>query len=164
MDLFTTDLFTKGILPFLLVFVLIFALLQKSKLLGEGKSQIDALLSLAVALILIAIPTPRDIIVSLIPWMAVALVVLFIVLVIYGLGGDYDKTTKALKIPSWFSKSVLVAAIVFVVVLVLTVTGGWTYIWGWVNDGSSILGNVLIIIVIGAALWVALRKDSGNDN
>ncbi|MEI7719441.1 MAG: hypothetical protein WCI72_06225 [archaeon] len=160
MDLFTTDLFTKGILPFLLVFVLIFALLQKSKIFGEGKSQIDALISLAIALILIGIPQPRDIIVNMVPWLAVALVVLFIVLVIYGFGGEYDADPKkGLKIPKWFSKTVLVLAILFVVILVLSVTDGWTYIKGWIDD-SSVFSNILLLVVIAGAMWIALRNSS----
>jgi hypothetical protein len=162
MDLFTTDLFTKGILPFLLVFVLIFAILQKSKLFGEGKSQIDALISLAIALILIGMPAPRNLIVSLIPWLAVALVVLFIILIIYGLGGEYDPDPKkGLKLPKWFNKTVLMVAIIFVVVLVLTVTDAWNSIFGWVND-SSIFSNVLLLAIIAFALWIALKKESSN--
>jgi hypothetical protein len=157
MDLFTTDLFTKGILPFLLVFVLIFAILQKSKVLGEGKSQIDALISLAIALILIGMPVPREIILNLVPWLAVALVVLFVVLVIYGFGGEYDDAKKTLKLPSWFNKTVMVLAIIFVVVLVLTITSGWETIKGWMSN-SSIFGNVFLVAIIAIVLWIALRK------
>lgn len=161
MSFFTAEIFTEGILPFLLVFVLLFALLQKSKLFGEGKSQIDALISLAISLILIGMPTPRDIIVNMIPWLAVALVVLFIVLVIYGMGGEIDSSTKSLKLPKWFNKTVLVLAILFVIILVLSVTGGWSYIRGWISD-SSIFSTVLLLIVIAAALWVALKNPSGS--
>lgn len=160
MDLFTTDLFTKGILPFLLVFVLIFAILQKSKIFGEGKSQIDALISLAIALILIGVPAPREIIISIIPWLAVALVVLFIVLVIYGFSGEVNKE-KGLVLPSWFNKSLLVVAILFVVILVLVVTDGWEILKSWFSD-SSVFGNVFLIAIIALVLWIALRG-TGSD-
>ena len=66
------------ILPFLLVFVIIFAILQKSKILGAGKAQIDALVSLVIAIVLIVFPTPRDIIVNLVPWLAVGVVVILV--------------------------------------------------------------------------------------
>lgn len=160
MDLFTTDLFAKGILPFLLVFVLVFAILQRSKIFGDGKSQIDALLSLAVALILIGFPTPRDIILNIIPWLVVALIVIFIILVIYGLSGEVDKE-KGLKLPKWFNKAVMPAAVLFVVILVLTVTGGWAKIFGWFSD-SSAFGNIFMILIVAIVLWVALRKDSSS--
>ena len=45
-----TSEFAVGIIyPFLLVFVLIFAVLQKSKILGEDKKQIDSLIALSIA-------------------------------------------------------------------------------------------------------------------
>lgn len=160
MDLFTGTIFSEGILPFLLVFVLVFAVLQKTKILGEGKSQVDALIALAIGLILIGIPTPRGYIVSIIPWLAVALVVLFTILLLYGLGGEYDSDPKkGLKIPKWFSKWVLYLAIVFVVILVLVVGGSWDKIVSWFDD-SQILSNVLIVVAVAIALWVALGNKS----
>lgn len=157
MDLFTTDIFTKGILPFLLVFVLVFAILQKSKIFGDGKSQIDALISLVVGLILIGFPVPRDYIVAMIPWLAVALVVLLVVFLIYGFVASDNK--DGMKIPDWVKKSSMWVAIIFVVILVIVITGGWETIRGWYND-SNIIGNVLIIVAIGVALWIALGGKS----
>ncbi len=157
MDLFTTDIFTKGILPFLLVFVLVFAVLQKSKIFGEGKSQIDALISLVVGLILIGFPVPRDYIVAMIPWLAVALVVLLVVFLIYGFVASDNK--DGMKIPEWVKKSSIWVAIIFAAILVIVITGGWETIRGWYND-SNIIGNVLIIVAIGVALWIALGGKS----
>lgn len=158
MNLFTTPLFAEGILPFLLVFVIVFAVLQKSKVLGEGKSQIDALVALAVGLILIGLPQPRNLIVSIVPWLAVALVVLFIILVLYGFGGEYDiDPKKGLKIPNWFSKGVMAVAIIFVIILVLSLTGGWDYLKRWFDD-TAVFSNILILVVVAGALWLALRN------
>ena len=153
MDLFTTDIFAKGILPFLLVFVLVFAILQKSKLFGEGKSQIDALIALVIGLILIGFSQPRDYIVTMLPWLAVALVVLLIVFLIYGFIASDNK--DGLKIPDWVKKSGIWVAIIFTTILVLAITGSWSILVGWYND-SNILGNVLVIIAIAVALWIAL--------
>lgn len=153
MDLFTTDLFTKGVLPFLLVFVLVFAILQKSKILGDGKAQIDALIALVVGLILIGFPAPRDYIINMIPWLAVALVVLLIAFLVYGFIASDNK--DGLKMPEWVKKSGIWVAIIFAVILVIVITGGWETIKGWYND-SSIIGNVLVVVAIGVALWIAL--------
>jgi uncharacterized membrane protein YhdT len=158
MDLFTTEIFTKGILPFLLVFVLIFAILQKSKLFGDGKSQIDALISLVIGLILIGFPAPRDLIVSMVPWLAVALVAMLIAFLIFGFAASDNK--DGLKMPDWVKKSAIWIAIVFVIILVLVLTDGWNKIQQWYGD-SQIVGNILIIVAIGVALWIALggKKD-----
>jgi len=158
MALFTASIFTEGILPFILIFVLMFAVLQKSKIFGEGKSQIDALVSLVVALILIGVPAPRNFIVSIIPWLAVALVVLLIVLVIYGMGGEYDSDAKkGLNIPGWFSKALLIVAIIFVLVLVLVYSGWWESIVGSWN-GSGWMSNIILLVIIGVVLWIALKN------
>ena len=51
--LLSHPIFVETILPFLLVFTLVFAVLQKSKILGDNKKQIDAIVSLVVGLLLI---------------------------------------------------------------------------------------------------------------
>lgn len=154
MNFFTTELFAHGVLPFLLVFVLIFAILQKTKILGDGKSQIDALVSLAIALILIGFPTPRDMIVNVVPWLAVALVLLLVVFLIYGFtGADFSKGEG---VPKWLKSAILIGAIVFVVALVIWASGFWPTIQGWFSGSDSIFGNVVMVLVVGVALWVAL--------
>jgi len=72
------------ILPFLLVFTLVFAILDKSKLLGEGKRQINAIISLVVGLIFIGFSYATNIVQKLVPFLAVSLVIVFIFLLVYG--------------------------------------------------------------------------------
>ena len=47
-------IFVETILPFLLIFTIVFAVLQKAKILGEGKRQIDAIVALVVGLLFIS--------------------------------------------------------------------------------------------------------------
>ena len=82
--IFSSSIFTDIILPFLLVFTLVFAILDKSKLLGEGKRQINAIMSLVIGLILIGFPFAMEIIVKLIPFLAVSLVILFVFMLLFG--------------------------------------------------------------------------------
>ena len=44
----SSPLVVEVLLPFLLVFTLVFAVLDRTKLLGEGKRQINAIISLAM--------------------------------------------------------------------------------------------------------------------
>lgn len=155
MAFFTQPLFTEGVLPFLLVFVMIFAILQRSQLFGEGKKQIDALIALAVGLILIAVPGPRDFIVSIVPWMAVAVTVLLVVMVTYGMVGESD-AKKGLSIPKWFAQTVLLLAIVFVIVVVFKLSGYWDTFYNWISSGN-IGSTIIMVAIVGVALWVALR-------
>ena len=56
---------TEWFLPFILVFVICFAILEKSKILGNGVSRIDALVSLAVGFLAVSLPYSRDVIVDI---------------------------------------------------------------------------------------------------
>ncbi len=157
--IFDNPIFTEMILPFLLVFVLIFAILQKSKILGDGKAQIDALVALAVGLILIGFPVPRGIIVNLMPWMAVGVAVILVFLILYGfVAGDLsgDKT------PKWMKITFGILAGLFVIGVVMKVTGLWSYVLGGFSFGGEFWVNVAVIALIVGAMIVAVtgaKKD-----
>ncbi len=163
MALFASPIFIEGILPFLLVFVLVFAVLQKTKILGEGKTQIDALISLAIAAISIAVPTTRDYIVNMMPWLALALVTLLVFLLIYGFVSTGNDSKKGLNLPEWVPTVVLWLGIIFVVVLVLNITGHMDTVLNWF-DSDDLVSNIIIVAAIGIALWVALGNSSKSDD
>ena len=150
--IFTSPIFTEMILPFLLVFVLVFAILQKSKVLGEGKSQIDALVSLAIGLILIVFPTPRDIVVNITPWLGVGVVVMLVFMILYGfVAGDLSKADD------WMKITFGILAGLFTIGVVIYVTGLYKVIGGWVSGGDSdIWANVIMIILVVGAMAVAV--------
>ena len=142
--------------PFLLVFTLVFAVLDKTKLLGEGRRQINSIISLVIALVLIGFEQPRDMIVKLIPFLAVSLVILFVFMLMYGfvMGRDKgDVLHKGVKIALGIIVSLAV------VVAVLWASGAWDKIYNTVI-GSDYAGkiwvNVLIIVIIGGAMAVVL--------
>ena len=150
-SIFESIIFTEMILPFLLVFVLVFAILQKSKILGEGKAQIDALVSLVIGLILIVFETPRNLIVNLMPWLAVGLVVILVFMLLYGfVGGDLKEGKPWMKIVFG------ILAGIFVIGLVIYYGGVWSIIKEWFSDSSSIWSNVILIVIIGGVLALAI--------
>jgi peptidoglycan/LPS O-acetylase OafA/YrhL len=164
MALFTSSIFVEGILPFLLVFVLVFAILQKTKILGEGKTQIDALIALAIGLISVAVPTTRDFIVNMMPWLAFALVVLLVFLLVYGFVATANDPSKGLNIPDWVKTTVLILGIIMVVVLAIYVTGFWPTVKSWFS-GDDVLSTVLLIIVIAVVVGMVAKpaSESGKD-
>jgi hypothetical protein len=158
---FDTVLFSEVLIPFLLVFVLVFAVLQKTKVLGDGKKQIDSLVSLALALILIAVPKARNFITDITPWLAVGLVVILIYLLLFGfVGSDLE---KGLKIEKWMKTTFASLAAVFVVVIVLIYSGTWEKIFSGSSSSSSWLPTIVFIVVIVAAMVIALggKKEKG---
>jgi len=148
------------LLPFLLVFVVVFAILQKSKILGDGRQQIDAIVGLVVGLILIGVPGPRDIIVGIMPWMAVGVAVLLVFLLLYGfVAGDLSKLgeEKGVKI------GIGLLAGVFTIAVILYVSGWGAELWDSFGGNSDIWMNVVMIVlvlaVVGVAIWGGKKGD-----
>ena len=163
MVIFDNPFFTELLLPFLLVFVVVFAILQKSKILGDGKAQIDAIVALVIGLILIGVPGPRDMIVGLMPLMAVGVAVILVFLILYGfVAGDLSEAKP------WMKITVGILAGLFTIGIVLYVSGFGSTILDWFSrSGSSdVWVNVVMILLIIGAMAVAImsgRKKSGDD-
>jgi len=165
MAIFSNPFFTEMLLPFLLVFVVTFAILQKSKILGEGKSQIDAIVALVIGLILIGVPQPRDIIVGIMPWMAVGVAVILVFIIMYGfVAGDLSKA------PKWMKVTFGILAGVFTIAVVLYISGLGRIIMNWFSEAGngSIWMNVLMVLVLIAVFFIAVyggdrkKKDSSD--
>ncbi len=161
----SSDLAVNIVYPFLLVFVLIFAILQKTKILGEDKRQIDALISLAIALIFVAFGWATDIVVGMMPYLVIAVVSLLVFLVLWGfVAADKD----GLKIEPWVKYGVMIIAAIVVVVALVVATGQWETVWNSLvrnEEMSNIWTNVILLLVIGGAILVVVlsgKKGSGD--
>ena len=120
--------FLNYILPFVLVFTITFAILQRSKLLGDDKKQINAIVGMIIGLILIAYPFARDIVVLLMPFLAVSIVILFVFMLLYAFIGG--KTDGNILSKPWKIIFNIILAIALVTVL-LMITGYWDYVWNF---------------------------------
>lgn len=150
-------IFTQFLLPFLLVWFIVFAVLEKTKLLGE-KKQINSIVALVIGLIFVGAVYPKLVVSNLILFLTVAIVAVFVALLIWGFifGDDKDiKLSKTLKISLG-----VVATIAFV----------WAVIWatgltdklgsffsGSNSLGSTIITNGVFLLVIAVALVLVLK-------
>lgn len=149
---------TRFAFPFLLMFFIVFAILEKTKLLGEDKKQLNALLSFVVALIFVSAVYPTLVVSNLILFLTVGLVVIFIVLLLWGfIFGDKE----GFKVQGWI-KGVLGGLVgVSVIIAVLWATGvqGKVIEFLFRQEWSSTFWiNVVFIVVIGVALAVVVKK------
>jgi hypothetical protein len=158
----TSSFAVNIVYPFLLIFVLVFAILQKSKILGEGKHQIDALVSLSIALIVVAFGWATDIITKMMPFLAISLVTILVFMLLYGFIASDIK--KGLEIPDWLKRVGVAFATVVVVIALIVATGQWDRIYNSIFTGEGISGLwadiILVIIVIAAASAVVLSGKS----
>ncbi len=154
-----SDFVIYAVLPFLLVFTVIFGILEKSKIFGEGKKQIDAIVSLVIGLIVISYSYATGIIVGLVPVMAVGVVIILVFLILFGFvfkEGDF-------KIHWGLQLAFGILAGIAVIIAVLVLTGAWTYVTSWFNGsgaGSSTLVSSIVLIIIVVAV-VAIVVGTG---
>lgn len=152
--IFSSPIWFQVILPFILIFTLVFAVLQKSKILGDGKKQIDALVALAIGLIAISFGYAMEIISYMIPFLAVSLVIILVFLLLVGFVYEPGKFELHANV-KWAFMGIIAVA---VTIAVLYFTGAWNYITEMVEEGggSTVFVNVgfvvLIIIAIAAVL------------
>lgn len=152
--------FLEYLLPFALIFVLIFAILQKSKLLGEGKKQIDAIIGLVVGLILIAYGPARLIVVQLQVFLAVFASILLVFMLLMSFIGQKKEGEILGK---WFKYALYTILVIALIIALIVMTGYWDIVTSFLFDSSSggqVWINGLIIVVIIGAL-VAVLWDKG---
>lgn len=149
----SSPLIKDFLLPFLLVFAVAYAILQKSEILGKDKRQTDAIVALVLGLIVVAVGNVTDIITGIIPILAVGLVVLLAFFLLWGFAfkqGDF-------KVPGGVQWAVAAIAAIVVIVAVLYLTGGMDYVANLIGGSSgSWLTNVVVVAIVVVAVAVVV--------
>jgi hypothetical protein len=162
--IFESPILVNFVYPFCLIFFVLFAVLDRTKIFGEEKKQINALVAFIVAFIFVSAVFPKVIVSNLILFLAIALIVVFVVLLLWGfiMGGDSLKIFENSK--PGFKIFVGVLIVIGVTIAVL---------WAAGIDASGLLGklfnsdwsesfwtNVLFFVLVAIALAVMLRTGS----
>ncbi|MFC1722906.1 hypothetical protein ACFL0V_02105 [Nanoarchaeota archaeon] len=105
----------KVIFPLLLVFVIVFAVLTKSEILGDNKG-LASLASLAVAMMMLFVPGVVDVFSIMAPWFVVIMLLIFmftVVLLFLGTSpGEIAEYANSWGIVHWFL--LIIALIIFI--------------------------------------------------
>lgn len=151
---------TKFVYPFLLIFFIVFAILEKTKIFGDDRKQINALIAFVIGFIFVTAIFPKEMVTNLILFLTIAIVIVFIVLMIWGfiMGGEgvkvFENSPKGLK---W--------AIGIFIILVVTIAVLWA---AGVNISTffdrlfhaswsgTFWTNLIFVVLVAAALAVAL--------
>ena len=156
------------VLPFLLVFTVIFGVLEKTKIFGEenGKTRknINSMVAFSVAFFVIAATQVVNVMQAALPMIMLLLVLVIAFMIVYGstlsegqmnLWDNMDKAKKA------FAFGLFIAIIAIVL-------GGMNMLEGIINwIFSSISGpaasTVILLLVIGIFMWIVIGKDSSTE-
>jgi len=152
---------TKFAYPFLLMFFVVFAILEKTKVFGDEKKQLNALVSFIISLIFVSAVFPKLVVENLILFLTVALIVVFVSLLLWSFltGGDAKFNNKSIKI----AFGILLG--LAMIIAVIWATGiGWDFFGSWFTQdwSKSLWTNVLFIVVIAIALAIVLAGTKGS--
>ncbi len=149
--------FLDIIVPFLLIFIIIYAILQKTKILGEGKKNYNIVVALAISLAAIIphVVNPGGaadvvyIINNSLPNVSVILIAIVMFLLLIGLMGGQVRWIGSAT-TGWIA---LLAGLV--ILYIFGVSAGWfgpIQQLGWLMD-SDTQAIVIIILVFGLIIW-----------
>lgn len=152
---------TNFVYPFLLIFFIIFAILEKTKILGEGKTQINALVAFVIGFIFVSAVFPKEMVNNLILFLTIAIIIMFVVLMLWGFvaGEEGLKLSGAPKGLKW---AIGIFIVIAVAIAVLWAAG--VNISELINRifhaswSSKFWTNFIFVVLIAAALAVALSS------
>ncbi len=145
------------LLAFLVVFVIVFALLNKTKLLGEN-AFIQLFVSFVIGTIFVSAAGVRDYVLTITPWFAVLIVSLFFVLFVIGfVGKPAESMTKGVGIVFILLLIIIFlfsGFVVFSEFLIPYLPGGpasWIY-------SSRVVGALLLLVISAIVSWILVRR------
>ena len=146
---------TDALLPFLLIFLVLFAVLQKTHILGHGRKNFNAMFAFLIAL-MVVIPhvtgtypegsDPVELLQNSIPQLSVLFIAIIMVLIMIGLLSGEAKWLGG-SLSGW------VAIISFIaIVYVFGANAGWwtdyPSIYEWWDSDTTSLVNILLVFAI----------------
>jgi hypothetical protein len=150
------------ILTFILVFVLVYALLGKTEILGSNKF-IHSILSLVIAMLFVLTPNARQYTATVTPWITVFLVALFfMILILSFVRGNIEDIVKN---PAISFGIIAIILVIFLISGVQIFGSALTHLWNLTTTSEirgvlthpSVMG-VIILVVIGAIISWFLNK------
>ena len=164
------------VLPFLLVFTIVFAILEKTRVLGEemidnkkySRKNLNTMAAFVIAFLVVASSQLVEIISTVSSQMVVLLMlaVLFLLLV-----GSFYKEGEFDMSKGWkfFFAIIMFIGIVLIFLNAITYEGSsWLNIfWSWVsgNNASNAVGSIVLLILIVLCVWfIVTERDKGASN
>ncbi len=144
--------FFDFILPFLLMFAVVYGILQYMKIFGEDKA-VHIIIAVVLGLISIRLPFYSQFLTEMSPRLAVGLIVLLALLILVGMFAPNQSRGTI----GWILFAV--GAVIFIVIAVQTFNA-LSYLNGYV-DSSEIIGWVVMVaILIGVIVAIAAGNSS----
>ncbi len=151
---------TRFAYPFLLVFFIVFAVLEKTKLLGEDTKRLNALVAFVLGLIFVSVVYPTLVVSNLVLFLTIAMVVVFVAMLLWGFVAG---TKDGFEIPKGLKTGLMIVIGIAVILAVMWATGvgfgPFSYLFE--QDWSGAFWtNAAFLIAIAVALALVLKGTS----
>ncbi len=155
-SLLGSPFFTNIVMPFVLIFTVTFAILEKTQLLGKKRKDVNAIVALVFALVAIGVPTAMGVLATLIPVIAVLIIILFSWFLVFGFIGEQFET----KWTEGMRKTFLV-----VIGVVILATIAWaTGLYSFITLDDVLTARVMqIVLLVGTIIAIIAVVVGGDD-
>lgn len=155
---------TDVMLPFLLIFVVIFALMAKTRILGEDKKKYNLVVALVIALLVVIphvlnyYPPESDVVEIMntaLPQVSLIAVAVIMLLILVGLFGGEAKWMGS-SLSGW------IAIVAFIVIIIIFGgAAGWWENWSWFYDffGAETVAIIVMILIFAIIVWWVTRGE-----
>lgn len=160
LGIFGWPIFTNYILPFVLMFVVVFAILEKTQILGREKRQINAIVAFIFSLMFIAVPSVVGVTQQMIPIIGVIIIILLSFMMLFGfIGGQTGEKglNKGLKV----TFGILIGA--SMVAIIMWVTGTLPSISNFFSQ-EEVLSTTILLVFIIAIFSVVLSTSKSSES
>jgi len=144
--------------PFVLTFALVFGVLHKAKIFGDGKNQLNAIIAAVVAIIFISFASAVNIVQELLAFMVVGLIILLVFMMLFG----FLHKEGGFKIEGKMLTGLGYVIGIAVIIAVMYITGTLAFLVEYFKGegGNKWVGSIIMIIIIIGAI-VAVMSGAG---
>ena len=137
------------LLPFLMIFAVVFGILNKCNILGDNKG-VQATIALAIGLLALQFDYVSNFFASIFPYAGIGIAVLLVAMILMGLIAGEENVEWAKFV--WFG----IGFIIFIAVLLTSISdfswwGGAAY--GWGESWPAILAAIIVLLLIALVVW-----------
>ena len=144
------------VLPFLLIFAVVFGVLSSKKILGDNKG-VHATIAIAVGLLSLQFDYVSEFFAGIFPYAGIGIAVLLVALIFTGIVMSDDGKHGAWIRYVWF----VIGAVAFIAIVWASLNE-FSFLWGrGIGDFGEIVPIVLILSLLVGGIWWAI-KSSGS--
>jgi hypothetical protein len=157
------------ILPFILVFAIVFSILEKTSLLGKKKQNLNSLVAIVFALLVITANKVVTAITNALPNILLLIIILVSFLLMLGILFKEEELDFSSKMPGWYKFFVVLMFIglIFIFLGAYILDSGvsiLSYIFSYLyaGMGNDLVGGIILIAILVGVIYFASKSSKGD--